>query len=96
MKILYLQTITSVGINVIFNSQVSMKKSKIKYIKAGHKNCTSTNYYGNKIKCDDSMPNKQPLAIGIRMYHGSIMNHTDTSFKDLESCHKTKKILYEF
>ena len=96
----------SIGINVIFNSDVCIEKTLIKDIKAGTLNCKNgkngkdgkkkwrgKDYYNQIVKYKNlPMPNKVPVAIGIRIEKDSLVNLDKVEIHDLHSCGKPIKI----
>jgi hypothetical protein len=93
---IYSENGDSIGINLIHKTSVDLEKSEIKDIKAGRLKCgfwTGTDYWGEKSRYREEMPNRVPKAIGIRVEESQV-EIDDVEIFDLCSPSKPKKILY--
>lgn len=85
------------GINIMFeSSNVKIDEIILHNLKAGtFKNgkWRGENYFGQTVEYQNELPNKKPIAVGIKYQNGSVTDMKDVSVKDMRSCEDPIKIL---
>jgi hypothetical protein len=88
----------AIGVNVIFNSDVSIQKCLIENIKAGtlkDRKWKGEDYSGQTLVYSEILPNKIPIAIGIRIEKDCVVDLDKVKIHDLRSPREPIKILRE-
>ena len=86
------------GINIIFKSDVSIHGCSIKNIKAGtlnNRKWIGEDYDGNNVTYSDTLPNKIPISIGIRIEKDCVVDLDKIHISDLRSPREPIKVLRE-
>lgn len=84
------------GINIIFQSDVSIHKCLIEDIKAGtlkDRKWKGEDYSGGTIMYSETLPNKIPIAIGIRIEKNCIVDLDKVNIHNLRSPREPIKVL---